>query len=70
MVELGRALGFFRIEAACHVDHGPSARVLEKAGMTFEGILRRHSIFPNLSSEPQDVRSYAWAKPASSHDHS
>jgi len=64
MVELGRALGFFRIEAICHIDHRPSARVLEKAGMTFEGVLRGYTVFPNLDSDPRDVRSYAWTQPA------
>jgi RimJ/RimL family protein N-acetyltransferase len=60
MIELGQELGFERVEAQCHASHTPSARVLEKAGMAFEGVLRKHSIFPNLSEQAQDVRSYAW----------
>lgn len=60
MIELGRSLGLARIEAQCHVDHRASARVLEKSGMSFEGVLCRKLIFPNLSFEPEDVRSYAW----------
>jgi RimJ/RimL family protein N-acetyltransferase len=60
MIELGRALGFARVEALCYADHPSSARVLEKAGMIFEGVLRKHGLFPNLSAQPQDVRSYAW----------
>jgi RimJ/RimL family protein N-acetyltransferase len=36
---------------------------MEKAGMTFEGILRRHSISPNVSDEPRDAAIYAWARP-------
>ncbi len=64
MVDLGIGLGFQRIAAVCHSAHAPSARVLEKAGMSFEGILARHTLFPNLSPEPQDVRSYAWVRPA------
>ncbi|HUN27340.1 MAG TPA: GNAT family N-acetyltransferase [Steroidobacteraceae bacterium] len=61
MIELGRALALTRIEAQCHVDHAPSARVLEKAGMRCEGVLPRHMLFPNLAREPQDVLSYAWS---------
>jgi [ribosomal protein S5]-alanine N-acetyltransferase len=60
MIELGRSLAFSRIEAQCHVDHLASARVLEKSGMTFQAILRRQIVLPNLSDELQDVRSYAW----------
>ena len=58
MMELGRSLAFSRIEAQCHVDHLASARVLEKSGMRFEGILPRQIVLPNLSDEPQDVRLY------------
>jgi ribosomal-protein-alanine N-acetyltransferase len=60
MIELGRSLGLARIKAYCHVDHAASARVLEKSGMVFEGILRRGIVFHNLSGEPEDVLSYAW----------
>jgi RimJ/RimL family protein N-acetyltransferase len=35
-------LGLHRIAATCHPDNAASARVLEKAGMTFEGRLRGH----------------------------
>jgi len=59
MIDLGRSLGFARIEAQCHVDHLASARVLEKSGMRLEAILPRQIVLPNLSPEPQDVRSYA-----------
>jgi len=37
MVDLGRETGVQRLEAICHVDHQPSAKVLEKCGMTFIG---------------------------------
>jgi hypothetical protein len=33
--------------------------VLEKCAFAREGILHRHSVFPNLSPEPHDVVSYA-----------
>lgn len=35
-------LGLHRIAATCHPDNVASARVLEKAGMTFEGRMRGH----------------------------
>jgi RimJ/RimL family protein N-acetyltransferase len=60
MVELAPRLGLRRLYALCHVDHGASARVLDKCGFTREGILRRHAPFPNLGlDEPCDVYCYA-----------
>lgn len=52
-------VGFARVWASCHVDNPASARVLENAGMTFEGVLRRFLVFPNLGDAPQDCRIYA-----------
>jgi [ribosomal protein S5]-alanine N-acetyltransferase len=49
----------WRIGAVCDVDNRGSARVMEKAGLSREGILRRWLIHPNLSSEPRDCFSYA-----------
>ncbi|MEQ9641897.1 MAG: GNAT family protein [Alphaproteobacteria bacterium] len=43
----------------CDVDNIASARVMEKAGMAFEGILRRYSVHPNISAEPRDCRVHA-----------
>jgi len=60
MIELGQTLGLVRVDSYCHAEHEPSARVLEKAGMSFEGVLRKHTVFPQISAEPLDVRSYAW----------
>jgi RimJ/RimL family protein N-acetyltransferase len=54
----------WRIEALCHVANKASARVLEKAGLRHEGILRRYYVFPNLGDEPQDVHCYALARDA------
>ena len=52
----------YRISAICHVDNTRSARVLERAGLSFEGRLVRHTVFPNISaSEPQDVLQFAKA---------
>jgi [ribosomal protein S5]-alanine N-acetyltransferase len=44
-----------RISAVCHVDNTRSARVLQRAGLTLEGRLLRHTVFPNIGLEPQDV---------------
>ena len=52
----------FRIWTVCDVDNVASARVLEKLGMTREGILRRWSIHPNISPEPRDFYCYALVK--------
>ena len=49
----------FRIWAVCDTANNASARVLEKAGMTREGVLRRWSIHPNVSSEPRDCFVYS-----------
>ncbi len=51
----------YRISAICHVDNKRSARVLERAGLSFEGRLARHTVFPNISTEPQDVLQFAKA---------
>lgn len=52
----------FRIWTVCDVDNAASLRVLEKLGMRREGLLKRWSIHPNISSEPRDVYCYALAK--------
>lgn len=49
----------WRVWAYCHVDNLPVQRVLERMGAEREGRLRRFEVFPNLSSEPQDVYVYA-----------
>jgi ribosomal-protein-alanine N-acetyltransferase len=49
----------YRVWAVCDVDNVASARVMEKAGLSFEGVLRRHTVHPNLGPEPRDVRCYA-----------
>ncbi|MSP41276.1 MAG: N-acetyltransferase [Deltaproteobacteria bacterium] len=52
----------FRVWAVCDVDNKASARVMEKAGMTREGTLKRWSLHPNLSDEPRDSLCYAITK--------
>lgn len=49
----------FRVEAFCHVGNPASARVMEKAGLAFEGRLCRHAVYPNVADEPQDSLLYA-----------
>jgi RimJ/RimL family protein N-acetyltransferase len=51
--------GVFRCYAFCDVDNPASGRVMEKAGMSFEGVLRRYSVHPMTSDEPRDCRVYA-----------
>lgn len=52
----------WRVWAVCDVENKRSVRVLEKAGMKREGILRRWIVHPNLSEEPRDSYSYAITK--------
>jgi ribosomal-protein-alanine N-acetyltransferase len=52
----------YRVWAVCDLENIGSARVLEKAGLEREGILRRYSIHPLLSSEPRDCYSYSIVK--------
>jgi RimJ/RimL family protein N-acetyltransferase len=60
MVELAASLGVRRLYALCHAEHRASRRVLEKVGFECEGVLRRHTLFPNLGTvEPSDVAIYA-----------
>jgi RimJ/RimL family protein N-acetyltransferase len=44
----------FRTYAFSDVDNLGSTRVMEKAGMTREGILRRWHVCPNIGPEPRD----------------
>jgi [ribosomal protein S5]-alanine N-acetyltransferase len=49
----------YRIWAVCDVDNPASARVMEKAGMLYEGRLARYLVHPNISDEPRDAYIYA-----------
>jgi RimJ/RimL family protein N-acetyltransferase len=49
----------WRIHAFCDVENRASARVLEKAGLTLEGTLRRYMVLPNLGQEPRDMFCFA-----------
>jgi [ribosomal protein S5]-alanine N-acetyltransferase len=50
---------FWRVQAFCDVENRASARVLEKAGLTFEATLKRYLIMPNLSPLPRHMLCYA-----------
>ena len=51
--------GIYRATAFCDVENPGSARVMEKAGMMFEGITKRGHIAPTIGPEPRDCRVYA-----------
>jgi RimJ/RimL family protein N-acetyltransferase len=51
--------GVFRVGALCDAENVASARVMERAGLVREGLLRRWLIHPNISDEPRDCFSYA-----------
>jgi len=60
MVDLARRLGVKQLESICHVDHRPSAHVMEKCGFQPLGIRHEDTEFPNLSPGLRsDVLSYA-----------
>jgi len=52
----------YRVWAVCDVENIGSARVLEKACWTREGILRRWIIHPNISATPRDCYCFARIK--------
>ena len=52
----------YRFEATCDVENRRSARAMEKAGLIFEGVLRRYIVHPNISREPRDSLLYAITK--------
>ncbi|MEC0204853.1 GNAT family protein [Paenibacillus lautus] len=60
IIEFGfKELKLIRIEARCHPDNIGSAKVMEKTGMKFEGILRRHIW---AKDDYQDVKIYSIIK--------
>ena len=59
MVDIARGIGVVRLYALCRLENPASWRVLEKRGFAREGVLRRHSAFPNLGPDgPCDVLCY------------
>ena len=59
MSDLARSLDVGRLYAVCHVDHRASQHVMEKCGFVREGVLRRHTIFPNIGPDRTDVLCYS-----------
>ncbi|MBP7828362.1 MAG: GNAT family N-acetyltransferase [Kiritimatiellae bacterium] len=53
----------YRVWATCDVENKASARVLEKIGMTREGILRKWIVRPAMDSAPRDSFCYSSIKP-------
>ena len=51
-----------RAWAYCATENTASARVMEKAGLAREGVLRRWQVFPNLGPAPRDCVFYAKVK--------
>ena len=49
----------FRVWAFCDADNSASARVMEKAGLVREGLLRRWHVCPTIGPEPRDCLIYA-----------
>ncbi|HEY2931314.1 MAG TPA: GNAT family N-acetyltransferase [Acidobacteriota bacterium] len=52
----------YRVCAYCDTQNEASWRVLEKAGLQREGVLRRWIVLPNLDNEPRDCYCYARVK--------
>lgn len=51
-----------RIWGICDVENQASARVMAKAGLESEGLLRRYGVHPNVSDKPRDVYLYAMVR--------
>lgn len=52
----------YRVNASTDVENFASQRVLEKAGMQREGLLRKYIVHPNISDVPRDSYIYAIVK--------
>lgn len=48
-----------QVWAVCDIDNLASAYVLEKAGMSSQGLVERWSVHPNLSRQPRDCLAFA-----------
>lgn len=55
--------GIHRVEAICATENIGSARVMQKAGLTHEGILKHYLMFPYFG-EAKDVHMYGLTKQA------
>jgi RimJ/RimL family protein N-acetyltransferase len=52
----------YRVYATTDVENAASRRVMEKAGMSCEGVLRKFILHPSLSAVPRDSFIYAIVK--------
>lgn len=52
----------YRVNASTDVENIASQRVMEKAGMVREGLLRKYIVHPNISDVPRDCYIYAIVK--------
>lgn len=52
----------YRVNASTDVENTASQKVLEKAGMLREGLLRKYIVHPNISEIPRDSYIYAIVK--------
>lgn len=52
-------VGYNRIEGVCNIENTASARVMEKAGMVYEGTLRGRALNLNENGMPGDLRMYS-----------
>jgi RimJ/RimL family protein N-acetyltransferase len=52
----------YRVNASTDIENIASQRVLEKAGMVREGLLRKYIVHPNISDIPRDSYIYAITK--------
>jgi len=60
VVDIARKTQIARLYALVHPDNQPSVRLLERCGFASEGILPKHTRFPNLDQhDPCDVLCYA-----------
>lgn len=51
--------GVWRFGDVCDVDNLASARVMEKTGLSREGLLKRWMVHPNIEEPPRDCWSYS-----------
>lgn len=55
-----KEVGYYRIEGVCNIENNASARVMEKAGMVLEGILRGRALNLNKDGNPGDLKMYSF----------
>ncbi|MEO7245610.1 MAG: GNAT family N-acetyltransferase [Rubrivivax sp.] len=56
---LAQQPGIFRVWATADAENRRSRQLLERLGLTFEGILRQATVRPNIGAAPRDTALYA-----------